>query len=173
MIKKILQSPHGQKISQRYSTLSSSDQWAVKLLLLFLIIVLVISVIWLPSQRVHQKAHDYWEEQKNLLSWMQEKSLAISNTAQVKPDKAPDKQNLLTLVTNSAKQYQLSINRLQPEEDHLRVWLEQTDFNKTLRWLEFLAQEHMVDVEEASIEKLQEKPGMANIRLVLGRNVKE
>lgn len=79
--------------------------------------------------------------------------------------------SLLSAVDQSSKSGTLSKppSRLQPEGDsEVRVWLEDTNFDGVLRWINELEARYGVIAEQVDIDK-ESAPGLVNARLSLVR----
>lgn len=152
---------------QRWQQLPERDRLALGLLGSFLGILLIVYGILLPSYDFHQQARDRFNSDTQLLHWLQAQEAAVKHLPQVQPkQRSSSQQSPLTFVTQSAKQHQLSLKRVQPEgSNKLRLWLESAPMNKSLNWLKSLSQGGLV-IDDISIER-QGQAGMANIRATL------
>lgn len=152
---------------QRWQQLGERDRLALSLLGGFFALLVMLYAIILPSYDFHQQSRDRYLADTELLHWLQNQEAAIQQIQQ-RPTKQtrPTDQSPLTFVTQSAKQHQLSLKRVQPEgSNKLRLWLETAPMDKTLAWLESLTQGGLV-IDDISIER-QPQPGLANIRATL------
>jgi general secretion pathway protein M len=152
---------------QRWQQLPERDRLALGLLGGFLAILIIVYGIVLPSYDFHKQARDRFDSDTQLLQWLQAQETAVKQLpkAQIKPT-ASSQQSPLTFVTQSAKQHQLSLKRVQPEgSNKLRLWLESAPMDKSLNWLKGLSQGGLV-IDDISIER-QGPQGMANIRATL------
>ena len=78
-----------------------------------------------------------------------------------------DGRALMALVTRTAREAELSLQRFEPSgEDSIRVWLEAAPFGQVAAWLEQLAAENGVQVDQAAMDRSGE-PGIISARLTL------
>ncbi len=152
---------------QRWQQLPERDRLALGLLAGFLGLIIIVYGILLPSYDFHQQARDRFNSDTQLLHWLQAQELAVKQLPKTNAKQpANSQQSPLTFVTQSAKQHQLSLKRVQPEgSNKLRLWLESAPMDKSLNWLKSLSQGGLV-IDDISIEK-QGQAGMANIRATL------
>lgn len=82
-------------------------------------------------------------------------------------DKPADGRTLMALVTRSAGEAGLSLQRFEPSgEDAIRVWLENAPFAEVAAWLERLNGSHGVVIDQAAMDRASE-PGRVSVRLTL------
>lgn len=73
---------------------------------------------------------------------------------------------ILALVTQQAKRANINLKRFEPDNESLRIWLDNESFDDAVRWLETLTQDHGVRVKQISIER-SDKPGRIDLRATL------
>lgn len=75
--------------------------------------------------------------------------------------------NLMQIVNSSSRRYGVSISKVQPKDDSVRLTLESIEFNKLLEWLDELVNKHGLAIENLDMNK-DDKPGYVVVtRLVL------
>ena len=80
--------------------------------------------------------------------------------------------SLLAVIDQTVKSAGIgeSVKRIQPDgEQTARIWLEQADFDKLLRWLHALDSQYGVSVNEATINR-DDKEGLVRARIGFVRN---
>ncbi|BFM14392.1 hypothetical protein R50073_05750 [Maricurvus nonylphenolicus] len=156
-----------QPYRQRWQQLGDRDRLALSLLGGFFAVLIMLYGIILPSYDFHQQSRDRYLADTELLHWLQNQETAVQQIQQLPAKQSrPTNQSPLTFVTQSAKQHQLSLKRVQPEgSKKLRLWLEAAPMDKTLAWLKSLTEGGLV-IDDISIER-QPQPGLANIRATL------
>jgi general secretion pathway protein M len=82
----------------------------------------------------------------------------VSNSSSNKP--------ILALITEQAKIAQINLKRFEPDNENLRIWLDDVSFDNAARWLETLTREHGINVKQISIER-SEKNGRVDLRATL------
>ncbi|MFO8142675.1 MAG: type II secretion system protein GspM, partial [Marinobacter sp.] len=82
-------------------------------------------------------------------------------------DKPADGRALMALITRSASEAGLSLQRFEPSgENAVRVWLDGVPFADVAAWLEQLDARHAVIIDQASMDRGNE-PGRVSVRLTL------
>jgi len=94
-------------------------------------------------------------------------SSANSSSGGAGSDTPVDGRALMALVTRSASESGLSLQRFEPSgENAIRVWLEGAPFTEVANWLERLNTSHGVQIDQASMDR-QNDPGIVSVRLTL------
>jgi len=73
---------------------------------------------------------------------------------------------ILALITQQAKIAHINLKRFEPDDENLRIWLDNESFDNAARWLETLTRDHGVKVKQISIER-SEKNGRIDLRATL------
>lgn len=107
-------------------------------------------------------------EQDNL-AWMQANASAARQAARAGRG-LPAGQSLLAVINASAREAGLNLQRFEPEgEQKVRVTLENAVFTDVMRWVVGLESRYGVVVLSLNADHPPAQPGLANIRLTLGR----
>ena len=150
-------------LNQTLANLSPRDRAALKLLCAFAAALVLFYAIALPRYRYYQDGRQQLQHHRELLSWVQlngERAAAQSQMPQPQRAATP----LIKQVSDSA--LNLTLDRVQPEGDTLRVWINQAKFADVLQWLTLLATERSIHVGQIAIEQTQE-PGMVKVQVSL------
>lgn len=149
-------------LRQRWLLLAPSEQRALRILGAFLGIVVFIYGVWLPSRHAAENARAAYENNRELLAWMQTAAKHLEGGS------AAASGSILGVVSNQAAASGLALSRIEPEGDaRVRVWLDKADFNVAAGWLGKLAGQG-VKLEEVQIEKQGDGSGISG-RFVLAR----
>ncbi|WP_439134705.1 type II secretion system protein GspM [Pseudomaricurvus sp.] len=162
-------SAHNQALKARYQKaltafykLPERDRMALILLSSFLGLLIIVYGVILPAMDYHQQARQTFQDEQALLYWLKAQEPAIQAVRSTPQTGQSFSGNPLSLVNGSAKDFQLSIKRLQPENSgNLRVWMENVNFDNTLQWLHHL-QAQGLKLSDISID--QQAKGRVNIR---------
>jgi general secretion pathway protein M len=73
---------------------------------------------------------------------------------------------ILALITKQAKIAQINLKRFEPDNQNLRIWLDNVAFDNAARWLETLTRDYGINVKQISIER-SEKNGRVDLRATL------
>lgn len=175
MWSRIKEQPAVSKLITRYDQLPARDRQALSVLGVALILVLIYVLIWQPVTSFHDRAVSSRENAAELLAWMLAnestiKRLATANGATASAtasDKPEDGRALMALVTRTAAEAGLSLQRFEPSgEDAIRVWLENAAYADVAAWLERLYSNHSVVIDQAALDR-GNGPGKISVRLTL------
>lgn len=155
-----------QQLSARYENLENRDRMAIKLLLLFILLVIIIFGMILPAGNYKAKSEARYTNSLESLTWMQGNKTLVDNVSRQRSERDSG-QSLLGIANKTSKGFSLSFKRYQPVgESGLSLWLDNVSFNNVMLWLERLDKRHGISVDEISVDR-DEKNGLVNVRLVL------
>lgn len=174
MLNRIKEQPAVGKLIAQYDQLPRRDQQALTVLAIAVFLGILYFAVWAPAAAFHDNAVSEREHSAELLAWLEANrdSLKRLSGASVGPgnaavDAPEDGRALMSLVTRSAGEAGLSLQRFEPSgDDAIRVWLEGAPFTKVASWLEQLNTRHGVQIDQASMDR-QKDPGMVSVRLTL------
>jgi type II secretory pathway component PulM len=134
-------------------------------------LILIYTFVWEPWQDELDRLRARVPEKQQTLQWMTsrvEEIRALRERGNARADESG--LPLLTLVERSANQADIRevITRMNPGEsaDQVRVWMENADFDRWLRWLKTLSENGIV-VAEANIDRSADN--QVSIRTTLQR----
>ena len=164
------------KLMARFDQLPARDRQALIVLAVALLLAILYFMIWRPAAGFHERAVSERENARELLAWMQSNQEAIQSLSANRTsdsgssatrDRPADGRALMALVTRTAREAELSLQRFEPSgEDAIRVWLEPASFGQVAAWLEQLAATNGVQVDQAAMDR-SDKPGIVSARLTL------
>ncbi len=174
MINRLKEFPIGGRLTAQYDQLPRRDQQALMVLGIAVFLGILYFAIWRPAASYHDNAVSSRENAEELLAWMdanraslQRLSGGVSGSSSANVDKPADGRALMALVTRSAGESGLSLQRFEPSgNDAIRVWLDGVPFGQVASWLEILNQDNGVEIEQASMDR-QNEPGRVSVRLTL------
>ena len=129
----------------------------------FVIFVLVMG-IFRPLNNAIEKAEQDNIKQQELLAWVDESiiKLKASGSARVTNDRS-----LSQIVNSTRNRYQITISKMQPNDNSLRLTIDSVEFNKLVEWLDELVNSQGVLIENLDLSK-DDKSGFVRVsRLVL------
>jgi general secretion pathway protein M len=129
----------------------------------FVIFVLVMG-IFRPLNNAIEKAEQDNIKQQELLAWVDESiiKLKASGSARVTNDRS-----LSQIVNSTRSRYQITISKMQPNDNSLRLTIDSVEFNKLVEWLDELVNSQGVLIENLDLSK-DDKSGFVRVsRLVL------
>ncbi|MBE0364297.1 general secretion pathway protein M [Pseudoalteromonas ulvae UL12] len=129
----------------------------------FVLFVLVMGVIR-PLNAALAKAEKELASQQQLAVWLQ---TSIQKIKASNPRAVSSSASLSSLVNTSKNRYNITINRMQPKDDSLRVSIDTVEFNKLVDWLAELTAQHGVMITNVELSK-HDSPGFVKVnRLVI------
>lgn len=149
---------------QRYKQLEARDQLAVKGLAIFFAALLLYG-LESSARGFYDDRLTEFERNQSLVQYMR----ATERDARAKANGAPaiGGQNLMSSVSNSAKRFGITPNRLQPEgSSGVSVWFESVSFAVLLEWVTSVSQQGSVSIRQISIDR-NEDPGVVSARVIL------
>ncbi|MVW77265.1 general secretion pathway protein GspM [Pseudomonas sp. R-22-3w-18] len=152
------------QLLQRWRALAAREQMALAALGLFLALVLLYLGIWQPAQRQLLEARQAFAEQRELHAYLQAHA-DLARGLSASPQQRVEPERLQGLVTSSAQQQGLSIERLDGDgAGMLQVNLQAAPFAQLLRWFAVL-QEQGVEIAEAGLERSDDNRVLARLSL--------
>lgn len=174
MFSRIKDQPAVGKLIAQYDQLPRRDQQALTVLAIAVFLGILYFAVWRPAADFYQQSVDARDTAGELLAWMQANQQSIerlgssgSSPTGATADRPENGRALMALVTRSAGEAGLSLQRFEPGgEDAIRVWLENAPFAEVAAWLERLNGNHGVIIDQASMDRSGE-PGRISVRLTL------
>lgn len=174
MLNRIREQPAVGKLIAQYDQLPRRDQQALTVLAIAVLLGVLYFAVWTPAVSFHDEALSERERSAELLAWLEANRDSLrklsgttggsANSAVETPE---DGRALMSLVTRSAGEAGLSLQRFEPSGDNaIRVWLEGAPFTDVAGWLEELNTGHGVQIDQASMDR-QNDPGVVSVRLTL------
>ena len=150
---------------KRYlESMKPSDIRALKILLSFLLLVVTIWGIALPGWAYYREARTDYDNNLSLVRWINQ------NAHRVPIAETPTEENsvnLLQTLTETAKQSELAIHRVQPQEGtKVRVWLNDVNYEMLIQWLSQLSGESGIRIDSIVIDRTG-IPGIVNAQCTL------
>ncbi|WP_417539437.1 type II secretion system protein GspM [Marinobacter sp.] len=174
MLMKLKEQPAVGKLIAQYDQLPKRDQQALVVLAIAVFLGILYFAIWSPVTSFHDKAAASKENASELVAWIQANEPVIrrlgssgSKPAATSGDVPADGRALMGLVTRSARDSGLTLQRFEPSGDSaIRVWLEAAPYSDVAAWLEMLNGKHGVVIDQAALDRGNE-PGKVSVRLTL------
>jgi len=171
MFQGLLQHPTLLAYRKQYEMLPTRDRLALKVLALALSLVVLYFAAWQPAFQYKKNAEINLAEKQKLLELVESnRNILASLNAKNGANSAKsnlDSQQLVSAVTNLAKQKGVVLKRFEPSgERKLKVWVDDASFDKVMIWLSTLNKKLNVKVEQISVEK-DDAVGQVSARLTL------
>ncbi|MEY8198043.1 MAG: type II secretion system protein M [Colwellia sp.] len=135
-----------------WQQLHSREQRLVAVMALFFMVFIFYRAIWQPLNNSLVEANSKLARQQQLLTWVQENT-ALYQQAKRSGGKSKLKGSISSVANRSAKTYNLTITRMQPQGDDLQIWIDSTPFTQLLFWLEHLANKEGLQVKAIDLTR--------------------
>lgn len=173
MINKLKNQPAVGKLIAQYDQLPKRDQQLLTVLAIAVFLGILYFAVWRPVMDFNNRSVAQHQNAAELLAWVQSNKATImglgtagSTSNQALANKPDNGRALMALITSSAQQAGLSLQRFEPSgADAIRVWIEGAPFAEVASWLESLNTEHGVIIDQAAMDKTE--PGRVSTRLTL------
>lgn len=157
----------GSALATRWKAMPPRDRLALALLGGFLLLVLLYLALWRPAQLGVISARNHYEQQRALHQYMQQQA-PRARAAEEAPQATVEPERLQGLVTASAAEQGLSVERMDSDAPgQVQVSLEPTAFAKLLRWFAGLEAQG-VRIEEAGLDRGEDGQVAARLTLRVG-----
>ncbi|HDZ37863.1 MAG TPA: type II secretion system protein M [Marinobacter sp.] len=174
MLTKLKEQPSIGKWTAQYDQLPRRDQQALAVLAIAVFLGILYFAVWSPVTEFHNQAAASRENAAELAVWMQSNAPTTrrlgssgADPSATAADIPADGRALMGLVTQSARESGLTLQRFEPSGDGaIRVWLEAVPYSDVAAWLEMLNGKHGVVIDQAALDRAGE-PGRVSVRLTL------
>jgi general secretion pathway protein M len=154
----------GSALAQRWRALAARERLALGLLAAFLLLVLLYLLLWRPAQQGLLAAREGHEQQRALHAYMQAQA-PLARSLSSTPQASLDPARLQGVVTASAAEQGLTVERLNSESDgSLEVSLQAAPFAQLLRWFVVLERQG-VRIAEAGLDRSEDNRVAARLTL--------
>ncbi|MGI2028338.1 type II secretion system protein GspM [Endozoicomonas acroporae] len=134
-----------------YQKLSTRDQRSLVGLCLFLLASLFYLLLWSPlSQWSHQQQSLYLQQRSANL-WLKQN---VSIVEQPVANESINDAMLAPIVTQAAREAGINLNRVQPGNGTVSVWIEETPWQALIPWLVNLENQHPLHIQKIRIDRL-------------------
>ncbi|MEJ2912024.1 type II secretion system protein M [Pseudoalteromonas sp. C12FD-1] len=152
------------QITQYWRSLKEQEQQLIMVAGGIFVVFVLVMGIFRPLNNAIDKAKKSYVTQQELLVWVDEsivKLKAAGNT------QAISNQNISQVVNSTRSRYRITISKMQPNDNSLRLTLDSVEFNQLIEWLDELVNQHGLRVENLDLSK-DDKSGFVRVsRLVL------
>jgi len=138
------------QIMQYWRSLKEQEQQLIMVAGGIFVIFVLVMGIFRPLNNAIDKAKKSYVTQQELLVWVDEsivKLKAAGNT------QAISNQNISQVVNSTRSRYRITISKMQPNDNSLRLTLDSVEFNQLIEWLDELVNQHGLRVENLDLSK--------------------
>lgn len=148
--------PHMQRVKLWYELLAPKDRRALQILAVALAVFISYLGVWKPVNSWTESQKQDYVHQQEIHDWfVKNKPLAIE--LQKKQKSGAGQRELSSVVSATARQAGLVLSRVQPDRKGMSLWVDDTPYQKLLKWLVLLENKYEVQVQQIRIDKLQEE----------------
>lgn len=152
-----------QQLNQWWQSLQQREQRLVLVCGIAIAVFLFYWLIWQPVHQVkasNQRALQQAEQQllwlHSVLPQLQQSGVSVERSSG----------SLSQILTNSARQYGIRVNRMQPQNEQMQLVLDDVAFEQLLRWLHDLHYQHGLRLVNLDVS-LSNQPGIVQVRRIL------
>lgn len=156
-------------IIEWFNSLEAREQLLVKMGSCILIVAMFYGLVWAPMNNTIANQTKLLAQQQALSTWVIQQEAKVLQFRRQGPGKATLKGSLVQAVNQTAKASQITLTRIQPNDEEVQVWIDEVEFNTLMAWLESLDKTG-VQVLQADINE-SGGAGMVKVRrLQLGKS---
>ncbi|MCC2617044.1 type II secretion system protein M [Aestuariibacter halophilus] len=150
------------KVRQWFQSLTEREQGLVLLSAVVVVIGLFYWLIWAPLNTSLDSERRAVSARQDDLQWITRQANRAIQLRQSVGQKATFNGSLTQLVNQTASREGIGITRMQPQNEELKVWVDQADFQAVMRWLHDLERRgvQIIDIDLAK----GDAPGQIKIR---------
>ena len=150
------------KLTELYNSKTPSEQKLILLLGVFLSVFMIYSTFSTVQDGLHS-VESKLKKQVELNSWASEQIRIIQN-ASASGSVGNTGGSITQVINSSARRHGVSIARLQPQKtDMVKVGIDEIGFNRLVRWLAELENEHGITASNIDISKA-DVSGLVKVR---------
>ncbi|MCJ0814213.1 type II secretion system protein M [Vibrio vulnificus] len=138
-----------------WSNISQREQRLVVVCGVFGLIGLIYWGVLQPINARAEQAQLRIQSEKQLLSWVSEKADELAGL-RASGGVSFSNQPLNQVIASSARQFKVELQRVQPRNEMLQVWVAPMPFNRLVDWLTFLKEKQGIEVEFMDIDRGKE-----------------
>lgn len=153
-----------QQILKQWRSLKEQEQQLVMVAGVIFVIFVLVMGIFRPLNNAIAEAEKNQIKQQELLTWVDSSivKLKAGNARAVTSN-----QNLSQIVNATRGRFDITISKMQPSDNSLRLTIDSVQFNKLVQWLDELVNTKGVLIENLDLSR-DDKPGYVRVsRLVL------
>lgn len=138
-------------MKQWWQQLQQREQQLVIAMTVLVVVFILFQGIWKPLSENVEKANSKYKRTQDLMAYVQENTALLKQSGKQVVNRSGG--SLSSIVNRAASQYQITIDRVQPQGETVQVWIDEVGFNPFLQWLDSLSREHGLTVSNIDIVK--------------------
>jgi len=155
-----------EQFKEWWASITAREQQLAMVSAVFIGIAVLYWGIWTPLTDQISESKKQLTRAESTLSWTQEKLTVLLEAGAGKPKSR--RGNLTQILNSSARKNGITFSRIVNKKDKIEVWITNVEFEKFLKWLTVLSNNHGVSVLNADLAKTDKKGYIKVNRLLLG-----
>jgi general secretion pathway protein M len=151
-----------------FNGLEQREQRLVSVMFVTLFIAIVYFFLINPLQTRLDKAEKGVAREQKLLSWVEMNAATLVKLRGGAGVATNASGSLDQRINNSARKHNLTINRLQPQNNKMQVMIDKAPFNQILQWVQTLQLDYGLTVEIADFRQ-DNQQGFVKTRIVVSQ----
>ncbi|WJV52592.1 type II secretion system protein M [Prodigiosinella aquatilis] len=157
------------ELRQHWQSMSLRERRLMLVCVGLVVLCLLYYLLWQPWQRQSQQWRLMIERERQTVSWMPKQAARLP-TPRGRKQVSGREVSLTVLIPQTAAQYGITIQRLQPQGNQVSVTLSRSDFNSLMHWLLELEQKNGVITQVLEVAAVENSMGNVDVsRLLLER----
>lgn len=122
------------------------------------IIIFLLIIVVMPLRKYYQDSQAVYKQRQQLADWLiqQRPSLMAAAKSHRQSGKQPesnrDQRTLMRLISETALTQNLILSRLEQRQANVTVTLEKQPLSKIMAWIQYLTEQHQIEIEQASVK---------------------
>lgn len=145
-----------QRARNWYELLEAKDRKAIQILSAALVCALVYFAVWEPVNQWADEQEAGLQHQQEISDWLESNKIRAVEL-QKNQKGGIGQRELSSVVGSAARKSEVTLSRVQPDRKGLSVWIEDSAYQKLLKWLVTLENQYGVQIQQIRIDKLKEE----------------
>ncbi|WP_299735421.1 type II secretion system protein M [uncultured Endozoicomonas sp.] len=140
-----------QQTQHRYEQCAPREKQSLQVLCIGVLVSLIYFLIWQPTTEWAQQRESDYLYQKETSLWLNDHLNKAKKLLTLAP-----KGDITQVVNRLAQQTGITLAKVRPDRQGLAVWVEDAAYQKLLKWLVLLQNQHHISVQQIRIDSLPE-----------------
>jgi len=150
-----------------FNELEQREQRLISVMTVLLIIAGIYFLAIQPLQERIERAEAKLVTEQKLLAWVEKNATKIVRLRS-QSGRSVNNGSLDQLINRSARQHNITINRLQPQNSKMQVMIDKAPFHQILQWVQTMQLTYGLTIEIADFRQ-DNQSGFVKTRIVVGQ----
>lgn len=151
-----------------FNELEQREQRLISIMAVLLIITGIYFLAIQPLQERIERAEAKLVTEQKLLAWVEKNATKIVRLRGLSGRSSNNNGSLDQLINRSARQHNITINRLQPQNSKMQVMIDKAPFHQILQWVQTMQLTYGLTIEIADFRQ-DNQSGFVKTRIVVGQ----